>query len=222
MPESPRQSALQMAALDLDSIQKVYNRYSGVYDFYFGRVFEEGRQEAVKALESQAGERILEVGVGTGLSLPLYPDSVELYGIDISADMLARAKRLSQEKSLKHVKDLSVMNAQEMRYPDSYFDKVVAMYVATVVPDPVAFVNEIRRVTKVGGRIVIVNHFQNPKTLYGKFANLFIPVSRFIGFHPNVTLQKFTDKTGLKIVSKKPVNLFKQWTVVVSENDKAS
>jgi phosphatidylethanolamine/phosphatidyl-N-methylethanolamine N-methyltransferase len=117
------------------------------------------------------------------------------------------------------VKELSVMNAQEMSYPDHFFDKVVAMYVATVVPDPVAFVNEMRRVCKPGGRLVIVNHFQNPRTLYGKFANLFIPVSRFIGFRPDMTLESFTRRTGLRVLSKKPVNMFKQWTVIVSENE---
>ncbi|TVQ80983.1 MAG: methyltransferase domain-containing protein [Bradymonadales bacterium] len=211
-----------MAALDLDSVQKVYNRYSGVYDFYFGKVFEEGRKKAIASLDCQGGEKVLEVGVGTGLSLPLYPAETEVYGIDISSDMLAKAKALKEERDLQNVKVLEVMNAQEMSFPDNYFDKVVAMYVATVVPDPVAFVNEVKRVCKPKGRIVLVNHFHNPKTLFGKVAKLFVPLSRMIGFHPNISLDRFTQETGVKVVSKAPVNLFKQWTVLVTENDATS
>lgn len=206
--------------MDIPSIQKAYRRYANVYNFYFGRVFHPGRQTAVELCHSLPGSRILEVGVGTGLSLPLYPTTVKVTGIDISKEMLEFAKKLVAEENLRHVHSLEVMDAENMQFDDSSFDSVVAMYVATVVPHPKDFYKEMQRVCKPGGRIIILNHFNDPHSLFGKVAALLAPLSRQLGFRPNLTLQEFVELTEIKIQNKISVNVFSLWTILVVKNEK--
>lgn len=206
--------------LDLTSIEKAYRRYARVYNFYFGWIFHPGRQTALELVDCRPGNRILEVGVGTGLSLPLYPEHVSVVGIDLSPEMLMRAKELVDEENLKHVEGLHVMNAEAMRFADNSFDSVVAMYVATVVPSPNRFLNEIRRVCKPQGRIVILNHFYNPRRFRGRFFDAIAPLSKLLGFRPNLSLDEFLEETGLKISNKVSVNLFDMWTILLAVNDK--
>lgn len=206
--------------MDLLSIQKAYKRYSKVYNFYFGWIFHPGRQTALELVDTKPGHRILEVGVGTGLSLPLYPKDVKVVGIDISEPMLSKARELVIEENLSHVEALEVMNAEEMTFPDNSFDSVVAMYVATVVPSPKKFVNEMKRVCKPNGRIVILNHFNSPHNLGGKLVSKLAPLSRHLGFRPDLKLEDFLADTGLKISNKISVNLFGVWDILLSENDK--
>lgn len=206
--------------MDLVSVQKAYRRYAKVYNFYFGWIFNPGRESAVQLVDSKAGNRVLEVGVGTGLSLPLYPKDVKVVGIDISPEMLERAKELVQENELKQVESLLVMDAENMTFPDNSFDCVVAMYVASVVPHPKKFVKEMKRVCKLGGRIVIINHFYRPERLSGKLIGLLGPLSKVLGFRPNFSLEDFLRDTGLKVTNKVPVNILDMWTILISTNDK--
>src|SRR5690242_17223623 len=148
--------------MELEAIKKAYRRYARLYDLYFGAVFQPGRKAVVQRMDCQSGQRVLEVGVGTGLSLPLYPKDAHVTGIDISPEMLERARtRLAREGIARPTIELHVMDAERMIFPDDSFDKVVAMYVVSVVPHPKRLVDEMRRVCKPNGEIFIVNHFHS-------------------------------------------------------------
>ena len=138
--------------MDIRAIEQAYRRYGRFYDVCFGAVFQPGRRAIIDRMDCAPGERILEVGVGTGLSLPLYPRNVSIVGIDISRDMLAQARLRQSRGGLENVAELMVMDAENMAFADDSFDKVVAMYVASVVPDPQRLVDEMRRVCRSGTR----------------------------------------------------------------------
>ena len=149
--------------MDIAAIEQAYRRYARFNFYYvcFGAVFQPGRRAIVDRMDCLPGERILEVGVGTGLSLPLYPQNVRVVGIDISRDMLDQARDRLTRGGRQSAAELMVMDAENMAFEDNSFDKVVAMYVASVVPDPRRLVDEMRRVCKPGGQIFIVNHFHS-------------------------------------------------------------
>lgn len=203
-----------------ETVRQAYRRYARYYDLVFGMIFHPGRHTAIEHLHCSPGDRILEVGVGTGLSLGLYPEYVKVVGIDLSKDMLAYAEqRLSQER-WPHVEGLFQMDAQNMKFPDNSFDKVVAMYVASVVPDVKQLMREIQRVCKPGGKIIFLNHFQNKNPVVQKFEAWIQPLAKLIGFHPDFPLQEFFEKTGFHPRTAVPVNLLDYWTVLVGENEK--
>jgi phosphatidylethanolamine/phosphatidyl-N-methylethanolamine N-methyltransferase len=206
--------------VDIDVIQKVYRRYAQAYDFYFGAVFQPGRRAVIRKMNCRPGDRILEVGVGTGLSLPLYPPYVRVTGIDVSREMLARARARKLRQQLEHVAELRLMDGENMAFPDDSFDKVVAMYVASVTPQPARLVAEMRRVCKAGGELFIVNHFRNPNPLIGGVERLIAPLSRLLGFRPDFSLEEFIRETGLELIEKMPVNLFGYWTLLRAINNK--
>ncbi|MEW6426475.1 MAG: methyltransferase domain-containing protein [Thermodesulfobacteriota bacterium] len=208
--------------MDIIAIQKAYKRYARLYDFYFGQLFQPGRKAVIQRLDCRPGEKILEVGVGTGLSLPLYPGHVRLTGIDISPEMLARARTRVSRDGLAHVEELAVMDAESMRFADNSFDKVVAMYVASVVPHPERLVEEMRRVCKAGGELFIVNHFLSDNPLLGGMERLVSPLSRLIGFRPDLSVNDFIAGTRLSVVDALPVNLFGYWTLLRASNDKGT
>jgi phosphatidylethanolamine/phosphatidyl-N-methylethanolamine N-methyltransferase len=203
-----------------ETVQKAYRRYARYYDLVFGAIFHPGRNTAIEHLHCQSGDRVLEVGVGTGLSLSLYPTEVQVVGIDLSEDMLKRARRKVEEESLKHVEALIQMDAQKMTFEDDAFDKVVAMYVASVVPDPLQLVTEIRRVCKPGGTIVFLNHFQNKHPVIRRAEAMIQPLAKYLGFHPDFPMSEFLEKTQFKVATAVPVNLLDYWTVLVGVNDK--
>ncbi|MGC2049657.1 MAG: methyltransferase domain-containing protein [Gallionella sp.] len=206
--------------LDINAIEHAYRRYARFYDLLFGAVFQPGRKAIVEQMNCRSGERILEVGVGTGLSLPLYPKNVLVTGIDISRDMLAQAQARKVRDQLNNIVQLSVMDAENMEFEDSSFDNVVAMYVASVVPDPGRLVDEMRRVCKPDGRIVFVNHFHSRNPVLGAFESVLAPLSRQLGFHPDFSLDRFIDETGLKATNVYPVNMFRFCTMVEASNSK--
>lgn len=203
-----------------ETVQKAYRRYARYYDFVFGNIFHPGRHTAIEHLHCETGDRVLEVGVGTGLSLPLYPKDVKVVGIDLSKDMLKQAEEKVAEEGLDHVEGLYQMDAQQMTFEDNSFDKVVAMYVATVVPDVEAFMSEIRRVCKPGGTIIFLNHFQNKNPLIRQAEALVQPLAKYLGFHPDFPLSEFLNRTNFKVTTAVPVNLLDYWTVLVGTNDK--
>ncbi len=143
--------------LDRQTVEKAYARWAPVYDLVFGKVFERGRRASIAAAE-RVGGRILEVGVGTGISLPDYARTNTIVGIDISAPMLRKAQERVAEQGLTNVEALAVMDAKHLAFPDGAFDVIVAQYVITTVPDPEATLDEFARVLKPGGEIVLVNH----------------------------------------------------------------
>jgi phosphatidylethanolamine/phosphatidyl-N-methylethanolamine N-methyltransferase len=206
--------------MDIQAVERVYRRYAQRYDFYFGALFQPGRRAVIERMRCRPGERILEVGVGTGLSLPLYPRDVHITGIDVSDEMLARARARVERDGLRHIEALHKMNAEQMRFADDSFDKVVAMYVASVVPHPARLVDEMRRVCKPEGELYIVNHFQHGNPVVGGVERLIAPLSRLLGFRPDFSLELFLDQTGLDVIEQTPVNLFDYWTLLRARNNK--
>ena len=153
--------------MHLQTVKAAYRRYARVYDALFGPVLQPGRKAVVKALGCRPGERVLEVGVGTGLSLPLYPPHTRVTGIDVSTEMLDKARARVENRKLTNVEALLEMNAEEMTFPDASFDKVVAMYVVSVVERPARLLEELHRVCRPEGEIFIVNHARSENPILG-------------------------------------------------------
>lgn len=209
------------SAVTSETIRLAYRRYAHFYNFVFGKVFHPGRQTAIEHLHCRSGDRILEVGVGTGLSLPMYPQHVSVTGIDLSEEMLKRARTKVDEEALTNIEALLQMDALNMKFADNSFDKVVAMYVATVVPDATQFYREIQRVCRPGGMIVFLNHFQNKNPVVRKFEATIQPLAKYLGFHPDFPLDQFLSETGFQPSVIIPVNALDYWTVLVGYNEKS-
>ena len=169
--------------LDQATIAKAYARWAPVYDVVFGTVFERGRNAAIAAAE-RIGGRILEVGVGTGISLPDYARHNRLVGVDISLPMLRKAQERVNGERLVHVDGLAVMDAARLALPDGAFDVVVAQYVITAVPQPEATLDEFARVTRAGGEIILVNHIGAESGPRRVFESAFAPLARRLGWRP--------------------------------------
>lgn len=206
--------------LDNGAIERAYRRYARFYDLFFGAIFQPGRKAIVERMACAPGERVLEVGVGTGLSLPLYPKDVTVTGIDISRDMLAQAQARKIREQLDNVVELSLMDAEEMAFEDNSFDRVVAMHVASVVPHPERLVAEMRRVCKPNGHLFFVNHSHSHNPLLGGIESLLAPMSRQLGFRPDFSLEHFLDETGLVAMSSRHVDLLDFCTMVEVRNNK--
>lgn len=204
--------------MNIEAIKSAYRRYARVYDALFGPIFHPGRKLIVQSLALKPGERVLEVGVGTGLSLPLYPTNVKVTGIDISREMLARARRRIGNAGLTQVEAILEMDGEAMSFPDNSFDKVVAMYVVSVVPDPGRLVEEMRRVCKPGGDIFIVNHFRSQHPIIGGSEALLAPLSRLAGFRTDMELSRFLKEAQLDVVETRNTNLFGYWKVLRYRN----
>lgn len=203
--------------MDEQAVAAAYRRMANVYDRVFGAVFEPGRRMVVERMDCRSGERVLEVGIGTGLSLPLYPEDVYVDGIDISPEMLDKARARVALNGQDHI-SLALMDAQELEFEDDSFDKVVAMYVASVVPDPARMVAEMRRVCRPGGDLFIVNHFSGGRGLLPAVERLVSPVSRLVGFRTSFPLDRFLGTTGLNVTAIEPVNLFGYWKLIQAVN----
>jgi phosphatidylethanolamine/phosphatidyl-N-methylethanolamine N-methyltransferase len=171
------------AELDNVTVAKAYARWAPIYDLVFGAIFDRGRKASIAAAE-RTGGRILEVGVGTGLSLPDYSPTNRLTGIDLSAAMLRRAKARAAEQWLTNVDGLAVMDARLLGFRDGVFDVVVAQYVITTVPDPEATLDEFVRVVKPGGEIILVNHLGADSGWRSLFEQGFAPLARRLGWRP--------------------------------------
>jgi phosphatidylethanolamine/phosphatidyl-N-methylethanolamine N-methyltransferase len=200
--------------MNVDSIRGAYRRYAKYYDTLFGPVLHPGRQQVVRNLGLRPGQRVLEVGVGTGLSLPLYPADVRVTGIDISPHMLELARQRVLERGLTQAEGLHEMDAAALKFPDGSFDKAVAMYVMSVVPDPVRVVQEMRRVCRSGGEIFIVNHFHSRRPLVRQAERLLAPLSRVAGFRPDLGLDEFIRENELDVMEIHRVNLLGYWKVL--------
>jgi phosphatidylethanolamine/phosphatidyl-N-methylethanolamine N-methyltransferase len=194
--------------LDKAVVAKAYARWAPVYDFVFGAVFERGRKASVAAAE-RTGGRILEVGVGTGLSLPDYASSNRLVGIDLSTPMLRKAKARVAERRLNNVDGLAVMDAQHLAFGDGAFDVVVAQYVITAVPNPEATLDEFVRVIRPGGEIVLVNHLGAESGLRALCESSLAPLGRRLGWRPEFRWQRLAQWAsrhgGVRLVERRPM-----------------
>lgn len=206
--------------MDLQDTLKTYRAFSGTYDVVFGPVFHIGRKEAVRIANTRPGQRILEVGVGTGLSLPFFRADSHVTGIDVSAEMLAKARRRVAQRKLLHVDTLLEMDAENLSFPDNSFDSVIALYVASVVPNPARFAAEMRRVCIPGGSIVIVNHFTSENPALRFCEKRLAPLAGKIGFHADFPLDDFLVASELDVRESKPSNLFGYWRLLRCVNEK--
>jgi phosphatidylethanolamine/phosphatidyl-N-methylethanolamine N-methyltransferase len=176
--------------LDKEVITKAYARWAPVYDLVFGAVFERGRQAAIEAAE-RIGGRILEVGVGTGISLPHYSRTNRICGVDISAPMLLKAQERVAEFDLTNVEGLWVMDAEHLAFADESFDVVVAQYVITTVPNPEATLDEFARVLKPGGEIVLVSRVGAEAGVRRALEKWFAPAARQLGWRTEFSWQRY-------------------------------
>jgi len=179
--------------MQIEAVKAAYRRYASFYDALFGPVLQPGRKALLEALECRPGERVLEVGVGTGLSLPLYPPFVRLTGVDLSREMLDKARARVQRRGLANVEGLHEMDAHAMDFPDASFDKVVAMYVVSVVQEPARLLAELHRVCKPQGDIFIVNHVHSTNPIMGAVERGLARFSDQIGFHPDFDLHSLVN-----------------------------
>ena len=181
--------ALRVTKLDADAVRTAYRRQAAFYDAAFGSISRPARMRALAFINSQPGRRVLEVGVGTGLALPLYDRSKRVTGIDLSAEMLERARARVQAESLTHVEALLEQDAEATSFPDASFDIAASMFVASVVPHPRLLLAELRRIVRPGGHILFVNHFvaaRGPRRMVEK---AMAPLSHALGWHPDFAPQ---------------------------------
>ena len=198
--------------------QRVYSVLARVYDDFFDWALSPGRLRAVEKLPARPGERILEVGVGTGLSLSLDPAGCPVTGIDISEPMLEGARARLDALGRDGVV-LRRMDAHELKFPDASFDHVGAPYVISVVAEPQKVMREIRRVCRPGGTILIVNHFLSENFLLGAAERLLTPASQWLGFRMDVPVSIALGVPGLTLQGMERVNLFGLWRLLTFRRD---
>ncbi len=196
--------------MELEAVAKSYRRWAPVYDRTFGSITGRGRRRAVSHINSRSGS-VLEVGVGTGLSLPDYASHLSVTGIDFSHDMLAKAREKVREENLRHVHDLRQMDARTLDFPDATFDTVVAMYLVSVVPEPEKVVAEMARVCKPGGQVLILNHFAREGGVLGRLERAFAPFADLLGWHSDFDRARVLGDQRLTLTTEEtfpPLGLF--------------
>jgi phosphatidylethanolamine/phosphatidyl-N-methylethanolamine N-methyltransferase len=200
--------------LEEGQVRRAYDFYSPVYDFLFKKIFEPGRIAAIRLIGPELRGRVLEVGIGTGLNLPLYPcDINNLVGIDLSEGMLRKAQEKVQELRMGNV-ILKVMDAAALDFGDGEFDATLATYVISAVPDPVAVLREMRRVTKPGGTIDILNHFRSQNPVMRRIEDALAPVCAHLGWKTNLALTPLLKTVGLTPEVVRRVNMLRGWRLV--------
>jgi phosphatidylethanolamine/phosphatidyl-N-methylethanolamine N-methyltransferase len=205
--------ALSVTAVENVFVEKVYQNISWFYDFTFGPALHPGRVDAIERMNIRPGDRVLEVGVGTGINAALYPSDCAVTGIDFSSQMLVKARRRIARKGVRNVR-LVEMDAANLKFADDSFDIVYAPYVISVVPDPVAVTREMYRVCRPGGRIVILNHFRSKSRLGSWLEKIIAPYMLYLGFKSDLDLPAFIVQADLKPVSIEKVNIPRIWSLV--------
>jgi phosphatidylethanolamine/phosphatidyl-N-methylethanolamine N-methyltransferase len=206
-------------ALKKRQVKRAYELYAPVYDLIFDWVFAPGRAAAIEQLRPAPSDTVLEIGIGTGLNLPLYPPTCRLTGIDLSGEMLDKAIERVQQLAMPNV-TLKMMDAGAMDFGDNEFDKALATYTISAVPDPVSVLRELRRVVKPGGLIVILNHFRSERGLAGRLEDLVAPVCTRLGWTSNLKMAPLLKRVGLTPEAVAKVNMFHGWRLIKCINRK--
>jgi phosphatidylethanolamine/phosphatidyl-N-methylethanolamine N-methyltransferase len=196
--------------IDEDAVKVAYRRWAPFYDNTFGKVSTEGRKHTVREINKLKG-RVLEVGVGTGLALGDYSRHLEVVGIDLSPEMLDKARVKVAREKLSNITGLHEMDAGDLKFPDASFDVVAAMYVMTVVPEPEKVMRELARVTKPGGQVILVNHFSQEEGMRGWMERRMAPFAEIIGWRPVFDVSRVMVCDDLKLVERqamKPLGIF--------------
>lgn len=194
-----------------ESVAKSYDRLAPVYDWLFGPVFRKGRAQAIEVAEKAAGKggRILEVGVGTGISLPFYSKDTRLVGADISEDMLKLARKRVEKLGLANVESIEVGDAENLRFEDDSFDVVMAQYVVSAVPNPHKALDEFARVVKPGGEIVVATRQGADRGLRKSIEKALMPVTTKLGWRTDFPFALFTDWAAkipnIRLIERKPL-----------------
>lgn len=206
--------------MDEGAVKRAYARWAPVYDVTFGRIAEAGRNRTVEHINQYEG-RVLEVGVGTGISLPQYHRRLRITGIDLSPEMLKKARRRVVRDRLNHVEAVLEMDASDMDFPDNSFDIVVAMYVLTVVPDPIQVMRELERVCRPGGQVFVVNHFSQDHGVRGVVEKAMGRFGEKLGWRPEFPVETLMVCDQLKLVESQPMRPFGLFTIMRFVKDAA-
>ena len=207
--------ALSVTVVENDFVARVYENIAWFYDLTFGPALHPGRVDAIQRMGIKSGDRVLEVGVGTGINAALYPRDCAVTGIDLSSSMLEKARERIARKDVRNVRLLQ-MDAANLKFADDTFDIVYAPYVISVVPDPVAVAREMRRVCRPGGRIVILNHFRSKARVGAWLERIIAPFTLYLGFKSDLDLPAFLVQANLHPVSIEKVNIPRIWSLVTT------
>jgi phosphatidylethanolamine/phosphatidyl-N-methylethanolamine N-methyltransferase len=205
--------ALSVAVVENDFVEAVYAKLAATYDWTFGPTLHPGRVQALQRMAIRPGDRVLEVGVGTGINLSMYPKEATVTGIDFSAEMLEKARERMARKGVRNARLLQ-MDAADLKFEDGSFDIVYAPYLISVVPDPVKVAREMYRVCRPGGRIIILNHFLSPNALISRVERWMSPATIHIGFKSDLDLPAFLAQADLHPKSIEKVNIPRIWSLV--------
>lgn len=209
------------SALDKAAVQAAYRRWAGVYDGVFGAISSPARRKTVSLINTLPGRDVLEVGVGTGLALPLYQPEKRVTGIDLSREMLARARQRTTRQRLAHVAGLHEMDAEATGFPDASFDIAVAMFVASVVPHPDRLMVEMRRLVRPGGHLLFVNHFIATGGPRLWVERMMAPASHALGWHPDFAMAALFGPAEQQRAAIRPCAPFGIFTLVHLPRDAA-
>ena len=177
---------------------RVYSDFAHFYDRLFGRVFVDSEHQVIESLGLRPGNRVLEVGVGTGISLDAYPPYVRVLGIDPSPKMLEHARTKIRDNDLHHI-EVQQGDALNLGVEENSFDVVCAFHVITVVPDPLQMMREMHRACKPGGRIAIINHFRSEHPIWGTIAWILNPVTKYCGWTTTLRVSDALSAVDLKV-----------------------
>jgi phosphatidylethanolamine/phosphatidyl-N-methylethanolamine N-methyltransferase len=202
--------------MELDAVRSTYARWAPVYDATFGKITHAGRRAAVAHINTRSGD-VLEVGVGTGLSLDAYDPGLRVTGMDYSAEMLRKARARVARQGLAHVVGLREMDARELDFPDASFDTVAAMHVLSVVPEPERVMAEIARVLRPGGQVVITNHFKHDRGVWAGLARAAAPLERVLGWHSDFEIATVLGEASLRPVLRRGLPPMGMMTFLVLE-----
>jgi phosphatidylethanolamine/phosphatidyl-N-methylethanolamine N-methyltransferase len=191
-------------SLNLSTVREAYKRQAPFYDYTFGVVSQVARRRTVELLNQRRG-RILEVGVGTGLALKHYAPFLKVTGVDLSPEMLAKARQRVEQEQLRQVEALHEMDAANMDLPSDSFDTVVAMFVMSVVPDPEKVMAELERVCAPGGEVMTLNHFSQDHGVRGWVERKMAPYCETFGWHPVFPFDRVMGRSNLQLVERKPM-----------------
>ncbi|MBL9050354.1 MAG: class I SAM-dependent methyltransferase [Tabrizicola sp.] len=190
--------------MQVDAIQKTYRRWAPVYDLTFGRITQGGRILAAQHVNAQGGS-VLEVGIGTGLALDFYSANVHVTGIDLSAEMLREAQLRATRKATGNLVGLHVMDARQIAFPDASFDHVAAMHIMSVVPEPERVLDEMARLCRPGGSVMIANHFAGRAEGWSLAERLAAPLANVLGWHSDFAIERVLGHPKLRLEDQRQV-----------------